>query len=173
VELHNIVMHCLSVLHKITGQVGDQDVCWLASYKQVLVQTVSMTLQSTWKQVVQDFEAVTVAQQQLLIYWLEEVNDYVEWLSGTELKLHESQLNLAFYDRLPGHWHMHYMIARQLVHMDNCPNLLCYFQVQQHKETADNKIEAKKEAKRAKLEQGMAILSCCACCCSHFQDQAY
>jgi hypothetical protein len=50
VELHDIVMTCLSRL------VGDQDVCWPTSYQQV-PHTLSMTLQSTWKQLVEDYEA--------------------------------------------------------------------------------------------------------------------
>jgi hypothetical protein len=40
VELHNIVVHCLSMLHKINRQVGDEEVCWLASYQQIRLMTI-------------------------------------------------------------------------------------------------------------------------------------
>jgi hypothetical protein len=38
---------------------------------------------------------------QTYFYWIKEFNDYVEWLPGHVEKLTESQLNLAFYNRLP------------------------------------------------------------------------
>jgi hypothetical protein len=57
VELNDIVTHCLGVLHKIDGQVGlDSKERRVTSYLQVLPQTMSMALQSYWKQVAQEFE---------------------------------------------------------------------------------------------------------------------
>jgi hypothetical protein len=44
---------------------------------------------------------------QTYFYQIKELNDYVEWLPGHEEKLTESQLNLAFYNRLPGSWQEH------------------------------------------------------------------
>jgi hypothetical protein len=48
---------------------------------------------------------------QTFFYCIMELNDYVEWLPGQEEKLSESQLNLVFYNRLPGSWRAKYMIA--------------------------------------------------------------
>jgi hypothetical protein len=39
---------------------------------------------------------------QTFFYQLKELNNYVDWLPGQEEKLTESQLNLAFYNGLPG-----------------------------------------------------------------------
>jgi hypothetical protein len=39
---------------------------------------------------------------QTFFYRIKELNDYVDWLPGQEEKLSDSQLNLAFYNRLPG-----------------------------------------------------------------------
>jgi hypothetical protein len=48
---------------------------------------------------------------QTFFYCIKEMNDCMEWLPGHEEKLSESQLNLAFYNRLPGSWRAKYMIA--------------------------------------------------------------
>jgi hypothetical protein len=57
VELHDIVTHCLGVLHKIDGQVGfDDEERRVTSYLQVLPCTMSMVLQAYWKQILQEFE---------------------------------------------------------------------------------------------------------------------
>jgi hypothetical protein len=48
---------------------------------------------------------------QTFFYRIKELNDYVDWLLGQEEKLSESQLNLAFYNRLPGSWRAKYMIT--------------------------------------------------------------
>jgi hypothetical protein len=56
VELNDIDPHCLGVLHKIDSQVGlDSDNRRVTSYLQVLSQTMSMLLQSYWKQVLTDY----------------------------------------------------------------------------------------------------------------------
>jgi hypothetical protein len=49
--------------------------------------------------------------------------------------LTESQLNLAFYNRLPGLWRAKYMIAGRSVHADNQSELLRYFRVQEHQQS--------------------------------------
>jgi hypothetical protein len=41
---------------------------------------------------------------QMFFYRLKELNDYIDWLPGQEEKLTKSQLNLAFYNGLPGSW---------------------------------------------------------------------
>jgi hypothetical protein len=64
---------------------------------------------------------------QTYFYRIKELNDYVVQLPGHEEKLTKSQLNLAFYNRLPGSWWAKYMIARQSVHTDNRSELLRYF----------------------------------------------
>jgi hypothetical protein len=74
---------------------------------------------------------------------------------GQEEKLTESQLNLAFYSRLPGSWQAKYMIAGRSVHTDNHPELLCYFHVQEHQQGI---IDGKNKA-QAKLEKGWALLA--------------
>jgi hypothetical protein len=51
--------HCLGILHKIDGQVGlDNKDRRVTSYLQVLPRTMSMALQSYWKQVVQEYDEV-------------------------------------------------------------------------------------------------------------------
>jgi hypothetical protein len=124
VEFHDIVL--------LTA-FGENEVCCLA----VLPQTLSVALQATCKQIVQDFEdnnggpVMTIEEfysvlkayivgrsmdnkchdlvksirsaikpdsmrVQNLFYQLKELNDYIEWLLGTETKLNDTQLNLGF-----------------------------------------------------------------------------
>jgi hypothetical protein len=97
---------------------------------------------------------------QTYFYQIKELNDYVEWLPRHEEKLTKSQLNLAFYDRLPGSWWAKYMIARQSVHTNNRSELLCYFHVQEHQQSIiDEKNEVLQAKARAKLDCGWEILS--------------
>jgi hypothetical protein len=57
VELSDILPHCLGVLHKIDGQVGLKiKERQITSYLQVLPRTMSMALQSYWKQVIQEYD---------------------------------------------------------------------------------------------------------------------
>jgi hypothetical protein len=57
VELCDILLHCLGVLHKIDGQVGlEIEERRITSYLQVLPRTMSMALQSYWKQVLQEYD---------------------------------------------------------------------------------------------------------------------
>jgi hypothetical protein len=57
VEQCDILPHCLGVLHKIDRQVGlDIEEWQIASYLQVLPRTMSMVLQSYWKQVIQEYD---------------------------------------------------------------------------------------------------------------------
>jgi hypothetical protein len=57
VELCDILPHCLGVLHKIDGQVGlEIEEQRITSYLQVLPRTMSMALQSYWKQVLQEYD---------------------------------------------------------------------------------------------------------------------
>jgi hypothetical protein len=55
-ELHEIMPHCLTVMHKIDGQVGDSDNKKLQSYKTVMPQTLSIPLVGVWEQVVAEYE---------------------------------------------------------------------------------------------------------------------
>jgi hypothetical protein len=89
---------------------------------------------------------------QTYFYQIKELNDYMDWLPRHEEKLTESQLNLAFYNRLPGLWQAKYMIARRSVHADNQSELLRYFRVQEHQQSIiDEKNEALQAKSRAKL----------------------
>jgi hypothetical protein len=98
---------------------------------------------------------------QTFFYRIKELNDYVEWLLGQEEKLSKSQLNLAFYNRLPGSWQAMYMITGRSVHTDNQSELLHYFRVQEHQQGInDAKNQALRAKTRAKLEHGREILSC-------------
>jgi sulfur relay (sulfurtransferase) DsrC/TusE family protein len=54
-ELHEIIPHCLMVMHKIDGQVGNHKNEKLQSYKQVLPRTLSIPLVGVWEQVVQEY----------------------------------------------------------------------------------------------------------------------
>jgi hypothetical protein len=54
-ELHEIMPHCLMVIHKIDGQVGDHENKKLQSYKQVMSRTLSLPLVAVWEQVVTEY----------------------------------------------------------------------------------------------------------------------
>jgi hypothetical protein len=198
VELSYILPHCLRVLHKI-GQVGlDIKEQQIASYLQVLPRTMSMTLQSYWKQVIQEYDEFNAdpitnldkfnsvlktfsaghstednhhdlleslrssskpdsMKVQKYFYWIEELNNYVEWLPGHEEKL---KLNLAFYNGLLGSWQAKYMIARRSVYTDNQSELLRYFCIQEHQQCIiDDKNEVLWAKAQAKLDCGQEILS--------------
>jgi hypothetical protein len=102
------------------------------------------------------------------------LNDYVEWLPGQEEKLSESQLNLAFYNGLPGLCGAKYMITGRSVHTDNQSELLRYFRVQEHQQGInDGKDQALQAKARAKLERGQEILSCCAAQCVMAAEKAW
>jgi hypothetical protein len=51
----NLMTHCLMVVHKIDGQISENDDKKLQSYKQVLWQTLSLPLVGVWDQVVTKF----------------------------------------------------------------------------------------------------------------------
>jgi hypothetical protein len=55
-ELHEIIPHCLTVMHKIDGQVGDSDTEKFQSYKSIMPRTLSIPLARVWKQVVVEYE---------------------------------------------------------------------------------------------------------------------
>jgi hypothetical protein len=55
-ELHEIIPHCLTVMHKIDGQVGDSDTKKAHSYKAIMPRTLSIPLAGVWKQVAIDYE---------------------------------------------------------------------------------------------------------------------
>jgi hypothetical protein len=55
-ELHEIMPHCLTVMHKIDSQVGDSDNKKLQSYKTVMPQTLSIPLVGVREQVVAEYE---------------------------------------------------------------------------------------------------------------------
>jgi hypothetical protein len=48
--------YCLTVMHKIDGQVGDYDNKKLQSYKTVMPRTLSIPLVGVWEQVVAKYE---------------------------------------------------------------------------------------------------------------------
>jgi hypothetical protein len=99
---------------------------------------------------------------QTFFYCLKELNDYVDWLPGGEPALTDAQLNLAFYNGMPGSWRVRYAISGRSAHTTTRSELLHYFRVQEH-EQATNKAklaqkthkQAQKESKRAaKRERG-------------------
>jgi hypothetical protein len=97
---------------------------------------------------------------QTYFYQIKELNDYVEWLPRHEEKLTKSQLNLAFYNRLPGSWQAKYMITGQSVHTDNQSDLLCFFRIQEHQQSIIDEKNGVLQAKaQAKLDHGWEILS--------------
>jgi hypothetical protein len=55
-KLHEIMLHCLTVMHKLDGQVGDSDNKKLQSYKTIMPRTLSIPLAGVWKQVVAEYE---------------------------------------------------------------------------------------------------------------------
>jgi hypothetical protein len=54
-ELNNIMTHCLMVVHKIDGLIGDSDHKKLQSCKQMLPQTLSIPLVGVWDQIVTEY----------------------------------------------------------------------------------------------------------------------
>jgi hypothetical protein len=54
--LHDIIAHCLTVVHKIDSQVSDNDQKKLQSYKQVLPRTLLIQLMGVWEQVVAEMD---------------------------------------------------------------------------------------------------------------------
>jgi hypothetical protein len=55
-ELHEIMLHCLTVMHNIGGQVGNSDTKKFQSYKTIMPRTLSIPLAGVWKQVVAEYE---------------------------------------------------------------------------------------------------------------------
>jgi hypothetical protein len=143
-KLHEIIPHCLMVIHKIDGQVGDHKNKKLQSYKQVcpgpyLYHWLQEQVVTEYNEENQDAEeslatfaktlkkffachstkddrhelasviryAIKPESMKVLpfFYQLKELNKYVNWLPGDELAFTEAQLNLAFYNSMPGHWH--------------------------------------------------------------------
>jgi hypothetical protein len=64
--LHEIIPHCLMVIHKIDGQVGHHDNKKLQSYKQVLPRTLSIPLVGVWQQVVVEYNEANVDEDESL-----------------------------------------------------------------------------------------------------------
>jgi hypothetical protein len=89
---------------------------------------------------------------QPFFYRLKELNNYVNWLPG------DAQLNLAFYNRMPGHWHICYAITGCSAHSPTRAELLHYFCVQEHE-----KLSKDKAARQgmACLKNGSNQLQCC------------
>jgi hypothetical protein len=172
-ELHEIILHCLMVVHKIDGQVGDHKNKKLQSYKQVMPQTLSLPLVAVWEQVVTEYNKENPDEDESLgtfgkilkkffachstednrhelasviryaikpetmkvqpfFYRLKELNECVNWLPGDEPALTDVQLNLAFYNSMPGHWRVQHAISGQSAHATSRAELLHYFRVQEH-----------------------------------------
>jgi hypothetical protein len=86
---------------------------------------------------------------QPFFYSLKELNDYVNWLPGDKPALSNAQLNLAFYNGMPSHWHVRHAISGQSAHTTTRAKLLHYFRVQEHKKISKDKI-AKASTERHK-----------------------
>jgi hypothetical protein len=54
-ELHEIILYCLMVIHKINRQISENDNKKLSSCEQVLPQTLSIPLVGVWEQVVTEY----------------------------------------------------------------------------------------------------------------------
>jgi hypothetical protein len=76
---------------------------------------------------------------QPFFYQLKELNDYVNWLPGDKPALSEVQLNVAFYNGMPGHWHVRHAILGRSAHTTMRAELLHYFCVQEHKKHSKDK----------------------------------
>jgi hypothetical protein len=55
-ELQDIITYCITVVHKVDGQVGDNNNKKLQLNKQVLPRTLSILLAGVWEQVVAEME---------------------------------------------------------------------------------------------------------------------
>jgi hypothetical protein len=93
---------------------------------------------------------------QTFFYHLKELNDYIDWLPGEEPALTDAQLNLAFYNRMPGSWCMHYAISGWLAHTTTRAELLHYFCVQEHEQVAKDKISKKKFNCHKEFKNGLS-----------------
>jgi hypothetical protein len=69
---------------------------------------------------------------QTFFYRLKELNDYVDWLPGSEPALTDAQRNLAFYNSMPGLWRVRYASSGRSAHTTTRAELLHYFRVQEH-----------------------------------------
>jgi hypothetical protein len=188
-ELIDIMTHCLTVVHKIDGQVGENYVKKLQSYKQVMPRTLSIPLVGVWNQVVTEYEAAHEDESETLgtfahmlkaffachstdddrhelvsfiryaskpehmkvqtfFYRLKELNDYVDWLPGLEPALTDAQLNLAFYNGMPGSWRVRYAISGRSAHTTTRAELLHYFRVQEHEQFVSQQRHAKKKGQQ-------------------------
>jgi triacylglycerol esterase/lipase EstA (alpha/beta hydrolase family) len=79
---------------------------------------------------------------QPFFYHLKELNDYIDWLPGDELALTDAQLNLAFFNGMPGSWRVRYAISGRSAHTTHA-ELLHYFRVQEHEQMTKDKIAKK------------------------------
>jgi hypothetical protein len=75
-ELHEIIPHCLMVIHKINGQVGDHDNKKLQSYKQVLPRTLSIPLVGVWEQVVVEYYEANPDEDETLASFAKTLKDF-------------------------------------------------------------------------------------------------
>jgi hypothetical protein len=71
---------------------------------------------------------------QPFFYCLKELNDYVDWLPGDKPALTDAQLNLAFFNGMPGSWRVCYAILGCFAHTTTRAELLHYFRVQEHEQ---------------------------------------
>jgi hypothetical protein len=71
---------------------------------------------------------------QPFFYRLKELNDYVHYLPGDEPALTDAQLNLAFYNGMPGHWRVRHAISGRSAHTTTCAELLHCFCVEEHRQ---------------------------------------
>jgi hypothetical protein len=93
---------------------------------------------------------------QTFFYRLKELNDYIDWLPGGEPTLPDAQLNLAFYNSMPGLWRVCYAISGWSAHTTMCSELLHYFWVQEHKQATNKAKLAQKTQKQAQKESKRA-----------------
>jgi hypothetical protein len=70
---------------------------------------------------------------QPFFYPLKELNDYEDWLPGDKPALTDAQLNVEFYNIMPGSWRVQYTISGRSAHTTTCAELLHYFCIQEHK----------------------------------------
>jgi hypothetical protein len=102
---------------------------------------------------------------------LKEPNDYVNWLPGDELALTNAQLNLAFYNGMPGHWHVCHAISGRSAHTTSCAELLHYFCVQEHKKISKDKVEKAADHKDTKNGHSSNHVQHCGQFREHFKNK--
>ena len=89
-------------------------------------------------------------------YRLKELNQYVEWLPGTEPPLSGNQMKQAFHDAMPAKWRERFTSAGHSVATQTLGDLLSYFgrqEAQAVKQALENQAKMKRQGHASRAQQ--------------------